>query len=104
MPALTPRFDQFKDRHLGPNTEDVTAMLRTIDAASLDELMDQTVPANIRDRDPLKVAPAISEYYYLQHLKVIASRNTVMRSFIGMGYYNTVTPSVILRNVFSNPG
>ncbi len=104
MPALTPRFDQFQDRHLGPNAADTTAMLKTIGAASVDELMDQTVPANIRDHKALNVAPAISEYYYLQHLKGIARRNTVMRSFIGMGYFNTVTPSVILRNVFSNPG
>lgn len=104
MPALTPRFDQFKDRHLGPSASATEAMLKTIGAASLDELMDQTVPANIRDHKPLDVAPAISEYYYLQHLKKIAKRNKVNRSFIGMGYYNTITPSVILRNVFSNPG
>jgi len=104
MPALTPRFDQFQDRHLGPDAAATTAMLKTIGAASLDELMDQTVPANIRDHKALDVSPAVSEYYYLQHLKRIAERNKVMRSFIGMGYYNTITPSVILRNVFSNPG
>jgi glycine dehydrogenase len=104
MPALTPRFDQFKDRHLGPDATATAAMLKTIGAASMDELMDQTVPANIRDHKALDVAPAVSEYYYLQHLKGIAKRNKVNRSFIGMGYYNTITPSVILRNVFSNPG
>ena len=104
MPALTPRFDQFQDRHLGPDAAATKAMLKTIGAASLDELMDQTVPANIRDHKALDVSPAVSEYYYLQHLKRIAERNKVMRSFIGMGYYNTITPSVILRNVFSNPG
>ncbi|MEM1357356.1 MAG: aminomethyl-transferring glycine dehydrogenase [Bacteroidota bacterium] len=104
MPALTPRFDQFQDRHLGPDATDTDAMLASIGVGSLEELMDQTVPANIRDRKPLNVAPAISEYYYLQHLKGIAKRNKVMRSFIGMGYYNTITPSVILRNVFHNPG
>ena len=104
MPALTPRFDQFQDRHLGPSAAATAAMLETIGATSLDELMDQTVPANIRDHKALEVAPAISEYYYLQHLKEIAKQNKVNRSFIGMGYYNTITPSVILRNVFSNPG
>lgn len=104
MPALTPRFDQFQDRHLGPDATSTAAMLKTIGAASLDELMDQTVPANIRDHKALNVAPAISEYYYLQHLKLLAAKNKVNRSFIGMGYYNTITPSVILRNVFSNPG
>ncbi|WP_273444659.1 aminomethyl-transferring glycine dehydrogenase [Neolewinella agarilytica] len=104
MPALTPRFDQFQDRHLGPDAGETADMLATINASSMAELMDQTVPANIRDHKDLDVAPAISEYYYLQHLKGIAKRNKVMRSFIGMGYYNTVTPSVILRNVFCNPG
>jgi len=104
MPALTPRFDQFQHRHLGPDAGETTEMLTTVGASSLNELMDQTVPANIRDHEPLNVSPAISEYYYLQHLKGIAKRNKVMRSFIGMGYYNTVTPSVILRNVFCNPG
>ena len=104
MPALTPRHDQFRHRHLGPDARDLTAMLETVGVASLDELMDQTVPANIRDHQALDVAPAVSEYYYLQHLKGIASRNQVRRSFIGMGYYNTITPSVILRNVFENPG
>jgi glycine dehydrogenase len=79
-------------------------MLKTVGAASIDELMEQTVPANIRDHKALDVAPAISEYYYLQHLKGIAKRNVVNRSFIGMGYYNTITPSVIARNVFHNPG
>jgi glycine dehydrogenase len=104
MPALTPRFDQFQDRHLGPDKAATAAMLKTLGVASLDELMDQTVPANIRDHKALDVSPAVSEYYYLQHLKRIAERNKVMRSFIGMGYYNTITPSVILRNVFNNPG
>ena len=104
MPALTPRFDQFRDRHLGPDATDVNAMLAVLGVDSMDELIDQTVPANIRDHKALDVAPAVSEYYYLQHLKGIAKRNTVNRSFIGMGYYNTITPSVILRNVFENPG
>jgi glycine dehydrogenase len=104
MPALTPRFDQFIDRHIGPDARETEAMLKAIEVPSMDELMDQTVPENIRVREALDVAPAISEYYYLQHLKTIAKRNKVFRSFIGMGYYNTVTPSVILRNVFSNPG
>ncbi|MTB49611.1 aminomethyl-transferring glycine dehydrogenase [Lewinella sp. W8] len=104
MPALTPRFDQFIDRHIGPDARETETMLKAIGVSSLDELMDQTVPEKIRVREALDVAPAISEYYYLQHLKIIAKRNKVFRSFIGMGYYNTVTPSVILRNVFSNPG
>ncbi len=79
-------------------------MLETIGVASLDELIDQTVPENIRNREPLKVDSAVSEYYYLQHLKGIAGRNKVFRSFMGMGYFGTITPSVILRNLFCNPG
>ncbi|NJB84553.1 glycine dehydrogenase [Lewinella marina] len=104
MQALTPRHDQFRNRHIGPSAEETQAMLETIGVASLDELIDQTVPENIRDRKSLQVSSAISEYYYLQHLKGIAGRNRVFRSFVGMGYYGTITPSVILRNLFCNPG
>lgn len=104
MPALTPRFDQFADRHLGPSTTETEEMLATVGASSLEELIDQTVPENIRVRESLNVAPAISEYHYLQHLQEIAKRNRVFRSFMGMGYYGTITPSVIQRNLFSNPG
>ena len=104
MPALTPRFDQFHDRHIGPSSEEIAAMLATVGADSLEQLIDQTVPEDIRDRQPLNVPPAVSEYYYLQHLRGIADRNKVVRNFIGMGYYGTITPSVVLRGVFQNPG
>ena len=104
MQALTPRHDQFRHRHIGPSDEELQAMLTTIGVDSMDTLMDETVPENIRLREPLKVDSAVSEYYYLQHLKKIASRNKVYRSFVGMGYYGTITPSVILRNLFCNPG
>ncbi len=104
MQALTPRFDQFRHRHIGPSPEETAAMLATIGVASLDELIDQTVPENIRSREALRVDSAVSEYYYLQHLKGIAGRNKVFRSFVGMGYYGTITPSVISRNLFCNPG
>ena len=104
MQALTPRFDQFRNRHIGPSAEETEAMLATIGVESMDELIHQTVPENIRSREPLKVDSAVSEYYYLQHLKGIAGRNKVFRSFMGMGYYGTITPSVILRNLFCNPG
>ena len=104
MQALTPRFDQFDHRHIGPSTEETQAMLATIGVDSLDQLIDETVPENIRDREPLKISSAVSEYYYLQHLKGIAGRNKVFRSFVGMGYYGTITPSVISRNLFCNPG
>jgi glycine dehydrogenase len=104
MQALTPRHDQFRHRHIGPSAEETAAMLEAIGVASMEELIDQTVPENIRLREPMQVDSAISEYYYLQHLKKVASRNKVYRSFVGMGYYGTITPSVISRNLFCNPG
>ncbi|MBB4080046.1 glycine dehydrogenase [Lewinella aquimaris] len=104
MRALTPRHDQFRHRHIGPSAEETTEMLATIGVETLSELIDQTVPENIRLREPLQVDSAVSEYYYLQHLKGLASRNKVFRSFVGMGYHGTITPSVILRNLFCNPG
>ena len=104
MHALTPRFDQFSHRHIGPSAAETEAMLETIGVDSLATLIDQTVPESIRLREPLQVDPPISEYYYLQHLRGLANRNKVYRSFVGMGYYGTITPSVILRNLFCNPG
>jgi glycine dehydrogenase len=79
-------------------------MLRAVGAPSLDALIDQTIPPGIRAKAPLDVAAAESEYEYLRRLRGIAAKNTVARSYIGMGYYDCVTPSVILRNVFENPG
>ena len=96
--------DSFLRRHLGPSPEDIQAMLTTIGVSSLDELINQTVPANIRLHQPLRSFEALSEYEYLRHLRQLASKNKVFRSFIGLGYYDTVTPPVILRNIFENPG
>jgi glycine dehydrogenase len=79
-------------------------MLRTIGVPSLDALIDQTIPSGIRMREPLAVDAAESEHVYLRRLRRIASRNSSARSYIGLGYYGCVTPSVILRNVFENPG
>lgn len=79
-------------------------MLQTIGVSSLDELISQTVPAQIRLTKPLQAREGMSEYEYLRQLKLTASQNKVFRSYIGLGYYDTVTPSVILRNIFENPG
>ena len=79
-------------------------MLRAIGVPSLDALIEQTVPPGIRAHAPLDLAPAEAEHEYLRRLRAIAARNVVARSYIGMGYYGCVTPSVILRNVFENPG
>jgi glycine dehydrogenase len=94
----------FQDRHIGPDRAERDAMLRAIGVTSLDALIDQTIPPGIRTAAPLDLPPSESEYEYLRRLRQIAGRNTVGRSYIGMGYYDSVLPSVILRNVFENPG
>lgn len=96
--------DKFVTRHVGPRDQDVEKMLKTIGVSSLDELINQTVPKSIRLKEPLKLDAPLSEYQYLNKIKAIASKNKLYRSFIGVGYYNTITPSVILRNIFENPG
>ncbi|MGS2719794.1 aminomethyl-transferring glycine dehydrogenase [Paraglaciecola aestuariivivens] len=94
----------FVRRHIGPSDAEMAEMLSAIGAESLDDLMQQTVPEGIRLPAPLKVGEAQTEANALAYLKNVASKNQVMRSFIGMGYYNTFTPNVILRNVLENPG
>ena len=79
-------------------------MLRAIGVPSLDALIDQTIPPGIRLKAPLDLPEGETEYEYLRRLRAIAARNAVARSYIGMGYYDCITPSVILRNVFENPG
>lgn len=96
--------DQFVSRHNGPRGQEINAMLGKIGVKNIEELVSQTVPANIRLKTPLYVAPAMSEYQYLRHLKALGNKNKVFRSYIGLGYYNTITPSVIQRNVLENPG
>ena len=94
----------FRTRHIGPDPAARDAMLRAIGVPSLDALIEQTIPAGIRSARPLDLPEADSEHGYLRRLGAIASRNVTARSYIGMGYYDCVTPSVILRNVFENPG
>ncbi|MEP4099501.1 aminomethyl-transferring glycine dehydrogenase [Paraglaciecola sp.] len=94
----------FVRRHIGPSDTEMAAMLSDIGATSLDDLMQQTVPEGIRLAESLKVGEAETEANALAYLKDVASKNKVMRSFIGMGYYDTLTPNVILRNVLENPG
>ena len=100
---LHPR-DTFTHRHIGPRPDDVRDMLTVVGAFSLDTLMDEIIPADIRRETPLELPPAESESQYLARMMVMAGRNAAYRSFIGLGYYDTITPSVILRNVLENPG
>ncbi len=91
---------EFTNRHIGPNEEEAAEMLRTIGVGSLDDLIEKTVPPAIRLQQPLNTGGPISEYEYLAELKKTASLNKVFKTYIGRGYYNTIVPSVILRNVF----
>jgi glycine dehydrogenase len=93
----------FSRRHTGPATADVTAMLEAIGAKNLDELIDQTLPQDIRQSKPLVLGPALSESEALQKAREVASRNVVMTSLIGQGYYGTIMPPVIQRNILENP-
>ncbi|MGV3529279.1 MAG: aminomethyl-transferring glycine dehydrogenase [Flavisolibacter sp.] len=94
---------EFSRRHIGPDENATREMLQTIGVDSLDALVNRTVPADIRMQAPLNVPAAMSEFEYLQHIKEISLKNKVYKNYIGQGYYDTITPSVILRNVFENP-
>ena len=94
----------FVRRHIGPGQQEIANMLEAVGASSLDDLIEQTVPAGIRLPEPLDVGIAENEVDALGQLKAVANKNTIMRSFIGMGYTDTHTPNVILRNVLENPG
>jgi glycine dehydrogenase len=96
--------DRFVKRHLGPRSQDVTDMLHTLGLQSLDELVDQAVPAHIRMKGELKLERPRSETAVLDELRALADQNQVYRSFIGMGYADTITPPVIQRNILENPG
>jgi glycine dehydrogenase len=96
--------DDFIRRHIGPTEADVAKMLKTVGVGSLDELIDKTVPAAIRDRTPLAIGANKTERGTLDYLRHMAMRNKVFTSMIGMGYYGTKTPSVILRNVLEHAG
>ena len=96
--------EKFEQRHLGKSNEEMKTMLSLVGVNSLDELIDQTVPNAIRLKKALNLPEAKSEYNFLKEFKQIMSKNKVYRSYIGLGYYNTITPPVILRNILENPG
>src|SRR5439155_2222521 len=96
--------DRFVDRHIGPDSRDVEKMLAALGVRNLDELIDRTVPASIRIQKPLDLPAGGSEFGLLRELSGIAAKNHVFRSYIGMGYSDTVTPPVIQHNILENPG
>ncbi len=99
-----PLADQFPHRHLGPRPKDYGKMLRAIGASSLKSLVDETIPTQIHLNRDLDLPPPLSESEALNELRNIAGKNKLYRSFIGMGYNDTLTPTVILRNILENPG
>ena len=102
--AMPRHPDRFIDRHIGPSAKDVVEMLEALGKGSLDALIDATVPKDIRLQRPLDLPPGRSEYGLLHELRQIAAKNRICRSYLGMGYSDTVTPPVIQRNVLENPG
>ncbi|MCB9138053.1 MAG: aminomethyl-transferring glycine dehydrogenase [Caldilineaceae bacterium] len=101
---LLPAQDQFVHRHIGPRPSDLPAMLDVIGAPSLDALIDATIPPGIRMKQPLNLPPPRAESDVLAEMRAMAAKNPSYRSFIGMGYYDTLTPAVIQRNILENPG
>ena len=97
-------FDRFVNRHIGTsNADTLKAMLDTIGVGSVDELISQVIPADIRLYTPLQLSEPLSEYEFAQHIEELASRNQQFRSFIGLGYYPNASSAAIMRNVFENP-
>ena len=104
MTRLFDYSNEFRNRHNGPNASDVNKMLETIGVKTVDELIDKTIPSSIRLKNELDLSEAKSEKQFLESFEAMMSQNVVSKSYIGMGYYDVITPSVILRNLFENPG
>lgn len=96
--------DKFEQRHIGPSSQNINDMIKSIDCNSLDELIDKTIPAKIRNKKKLNVGSAITETQFLDYIKNLSSKNKVAKSFIGMGYNPAIMPPVIQRNILENPG
>ena len=94
----------FKNRHIGPSINQINEMLQLIGVSSLDELIDDTIPTSIKQKKELNIGKPLSEYEFINHLKRIGSANKVYKTYIGLGYHNTILPAVIQRNILENPG
>ncbi|MBI3141372.1 MAG: aminomethyl-transferring glycine dehydrogenase [Bacteroidetes bacterium] len=104
MTSFSARKEHFEMRHIGPNKNETAAMIARIGVSSVDQLISETVPANIRRKDKMELGAPMSEYKLLQELKEAAGANKLFKSYIGQGYYDTIVPPVILRNLLENPG
>lgn len=98
------QHSNFLQRHIGPDQNEINDMLSALKSNSLDQLIDEIVPEKIRNRNRLDIEAGLDEHNYLHHIREVASKNKLFTNFIGQGYYGTITPSPILRNVFENPG
>ncbi|MDD2199902.1 MAG: glycine dehydrogenase (aminomethyl-transferring), partial [Bacteroidales bacterium] len=96
--------DAFAKRHIGPREQEIPEMLSTVGVSSIEELINQTIPSAIRLKKDLDLPDPMSEQEFMQHIHSLAKKNKLYRSFIGLGYYPTAAPSVIIRNIFENPG
>ena len=96
-------YDNFVSRHNGPREHEIDLMLKTIGVSSLDQLVEETVPTRIRLKKPITLPEKISEFEYLNKIRDIAAKNKIYRTYIGLGFYNTITPPVIQRNILENP-
>ena len=96
--------DVFKERHNGPTKQQMQEMLSTIGTDSLDSLIDETIPAAIRLKNPLNIPAGLTERDFLRKFSGIAKQNKIFKSYIGLGYHDTITPPVIQRNILENPG
>ena len=96
--------NSFQLRHIGPRAKDHKHMLETIGVESIDQLIYETIPDDIRLQNELDLAPAMSEYEYLNHINLLGAKNKVFKSYIGLGYHEAILPSVIQRNILENPG
>ena len=96
--------NSFQNRHIGPSKKEQEKMLSTLKVETLDQLIFETVPNDIRLKNDLDLAPAMSEYEYLAHIKELSEKNKVFKSYIGLGYHEAIVPSVIQRNILENPG
>ena len=94
----------FVDRHVGPRAEQLDELLQTVGATSVEQLIQETIPADIRLKKPLVLPEPLSEYEYLNHIEGLAQKNKRYKNYIGLGYHPTITPSPIKRNIFENPG
>jgi len=97
------RHDSFQLRHIGPRREEIDSMLEAIGVSSIDQLIDETVPTSIRLKAPMKLPEGVTEFEFLEYTKETGAKNKLFNNFIGQGYYGTITPSVIKRNILENP-